>query len=168
MLGRLPLGMTPFALLLRVRAEGYGYGAAGVVVALYSIAVGIGAPVRGRQVDRDGPAPVLRVRALVYPALLAIVIALAAVDAGVVPITVAAALAGFSLPPLSASVRIVWPRIAPNDLRTTAFALEAALQEVFFVGGPLLAAALAAFEPSAAVAERKAGVFAATDRRYGL
>jgi predicted MFS family arabinose efflux permease len=152
MLGRLPLGMTPLALLFLVRAEGYGYGSAGVVVALYSVAVGIGAPVRGREVDRDGPSAVLRVRAVLYPALLAVVIVLAALDAGIVPITIVAALAGVSLPPLSSSVRVVWPRIAPDDLRSTAFALEAALQEVFFVGGPLLAAALAAVEPAAAVA----------------
>jgi predicted MFS family arabinose efflux permease len=152
MLGRLPLGMTPLALLFLVRAEGYGYGSAGVVVALYSVAVGIGAPVRGREVDRAGPSAVLQVRAVLYPALLAVVIVLAALDAGIVPITIVAALAGVSLPPLSSSVRVVWPRIAPDDLRSTAFALEAALQEVFFVGGPLLAAALAAVEPAAAVA----------------
>jgi MFS family permease len=152
MLGRLPLGMTPLALLFLVRAEGYGYGAAGVAVALYAVAVGIGAPVRGRQVDRDGPTPVLRVRAIAYPVLLSAVILLAVVDAGIVPITAAAALAGFSLPPLSAAVRIVWPRLAPDDLRSTAYALEAALQEVFFVGGPLIAAGLAAVEPIAAVA----------------
>jgi predicted MFS family arabinose efflux permease len=152
MLGRLPLGMTPLALLFLVRAEGYGYGSAGLVVALYSVAVGIGAPVRGREVDRDGPSAVLRVRAVLYPALLAVVIVLAALDAGIVPITIVAALAGVSLPPLSSSVRVVWPRIAPDDLRSSAFALEAALQEVFFVGGPLLAAALAAVEPAAAVA----------------
>src|SRR4029453_11275645 len=151
MLGRLPLGMTPLALLFLVRAEGYGYGSAGLVVALYSVAVGSGAPARGREVDRDGPSAVLRVRAVLYPALLAVVIVLAALDAGIVPITIVAALAGVSLPPLSSSVRVVWPRIAPDDLRSTAFALEAALQEVFFVGGPLLAAALAAVEPAAPV-----------------
>jgi MFS family permease len=152
MLGRLPLGMTPLALLFLVRAEGYGYGSAGVVVAAYSIAVGVGAPIAGRRVDRIGPTPVLRVRAIVYPTLVGVIVALAAVDAGVVALGVVAALAGLSVPPLSATVRIVWPRLAPDDLRSTAYALEAALQEVFFVGGPLLAAALAAVEPAAAVA----------------
>ena len=44
LLARLPLGMTPFALLLLVRGEGDGYGAAGLVVAVYTIALGIGAP----------------------------------------------------------------------------------------------------------------------------
>ena len=152
MLGRLPLGMTPLALLFLVRAEGYGYGAAGVVVASYSVAVGIGAPVSGRHVDRAGPARVLRLRAIAYPTLIATIVILASLDAGLVPIGVAAAAAGLSIPPLSATVRIVWPRLAPDELRATAYALEAALQEVFFVGGPLLAAGLAAVEPVIAVA----------------
>ena len=71
LLGRLPLGMTPLALFFLVRAEGWGYGSAGIVVALYSVAVGVGAPIAGRQVDRVGPAPVLRMRAVAYPALIA-------------------------------------------------------------------------------------------------
>ena len=152
LLGRLPLGMTPLALLLLVRGEGRSYGAAGVVVALYAVAVGVGAPVAGRQVDRFGPARVVRIRAVVYAALVASVVALTVVDAGIGAIAVAAALAGLSLPPLSSTVRIVWPRLAADELRSTAYALEATLQEVFFVGGPLLAAALAAVEPAAALA----------------
>ena len=152
LLGRLPLGMTPLALLFLVRAEGWGYGSAGIVVALYSVAVGVGAPIAGRHVDRVGPAPVLRMRAVAYPALIGVVVLLALGDAGIVAIAAVAALAGLSLPPLSSTVRVVWPRIAPGELRSTAYAMEAALQEVFFVGGPLLAAALAAIEPAAAVA----------------
>ena len=152
LLGRLPLGMTPLALLFLVRGEGKGYGAAGVVVALYAVAVGVGAPIAGRQVDRFGPTPVLRIRAVLYASLVAAVVALAVLDAGVVPIAGVAALAGLSLPPLSSTVRIVWPRLARGELRSTAYALEAALQEVFFVGGPLLAAGLAALSPASAVA----------------
>ena len=150
--GRLPLGMTPLALLFLVRGEGKSYGAAGVVVALYAVAVGIGAPIAGRQVDRYGPTPVLRIRAVLYAVLAATVVTLAALDAGVGAIAGVAALAGLSLPPLSSTVRIVWPRLAADELRSTAYALEAALQEVFFVGGPLLAAGLAALSPPLAVA----------------
>jgi MFS family permease len=152
LLGRLPLGMTPIALLFLVRGEGHGYGAAGIVVALHAVAVGIGAPIAGRHVDRAGPAPVLRMRAIAYPALIGAVVVLAVLDASIVAVGAAAALAGLALPPLSSTVRIVWPRIAPGGLRSSAYALEAALQEVFFVGGPLLAAGLAAVEPAAAVA----------------
>ena len=80
------------------------------------------------------------------------VVALALLDAGIALIAGAAALAGLALPPLSSTVRIVWPRLAPDELRSTAYALEASLQEVFFVGGPLLAAALATIGPAAGVA----------------
>ena len=143
LLGRLPLGMAPLALLLLVRGEGGSYGAAGVVVAVYAVAVGVGAPIGGRQVDRTGPTPSFafapsctRCRRDRGRACRA--------GAGLVAIGAVAALAGLSLPPLSSAVRIVWPRLAPDDLRSTAYALEATLQEIFFVGGPLLAAALAA------------------------
>jgi MFS family permease len=152
LLGRLPLGMAPLSLLFLLRGEGKSYGAAGVVVALYAVAVGIGAPIAGRQVDRRGPTPVLRIRAVLYAVFTGAVVALAALDAGIVAIAAAAALAGLVLPPLSSTVRIVWPRLAPDELRSTAYALEAALQEVFFVGGPLLAAALAVVSPPAGLA----------------
>ena len=49
-------------------------------------------------------------------------------------------------------MRTVWPRLAPDGLRSTAYALEASLQEIFFVGGPLLVAALALVDPVAGVA----------------
>ena len=152
LLGRLPLGMAPLSLLFLVRGEGWSYGAAGVVVAVYAMAVGVGAPVAGRQVDRFGPTPVLRIRAVAYAFFALSVVALAVLDAGLVPIAVVAALAGLALPPLSSTVRIVWPRLAPDELRSTAYALEASLQEVFFVGGPLLAAVLATVSPAAGLA----------------
>ena len=152
LLGRLPLGMAPLSLLCLVRGEGWSYGAAGVVVAVYAMAVGVGAPVAGRQVDRFGPTPVLRIRAVAYAFFAWSVVALAVLDAGLVPIAVVAALAGLALPPLSSTVRIVWPRLAPDELRSTAYALEASLQEVFFVGGPLLAAVLATVSPAAGLA----------------
>ena len=152
LVGRLPVGMTSLALLLLVRGEGEGYGAAGLVVAVYAVALGLGAPIGGRQVDRYGPTLVLQVRVVLFVAFLAAVVVLALRDAGIPALAVAAALAGLSMPPLSATVRIVWPRLARDELRSTAYALEAALQEVHFIGGPLVAALLATIEPAAAVA----------------
>jgi MFS family permease len=162
LIGRLPLGMTALALLFLLRGEGYGYGAAGVGVAGYTVAVGVGAPIAGRRVDRLGPSRVLRLRAVVYPACMAAVVALALVDAGIAPITLAATVGGLAMPPLAATVRIVWPRLAPGELRSTAYALEAALQELFFLGGPLLAAGLAALQPVAGVAGAGAAGFVGT------
>jgi MFS family permease len=152
LLGRVPVGMTPLALLFLVRSQGESYGAAGIVVAVYAVALGVGAPIGGRQVDRYGPTPVLLIRVVLFAAFLTAVVLLAVADAEIAPIAFFSALAGLSMPPLSSTVRVVWPRLARDELRSTAYALEAALQELHFVGGPLLAAALAAIEPVAAVA----------------
>jgi len=148
---RLCLGMTPLALLLLVRSEGSSYAAAGGVAAAYTVAVGAGSPVAGRLVDRRGRVRALVPRALAYSVLLCAVAVLAVAGAPVVVLAVAAAAAGFFLPPVGASLRTLLPAIVPGELRSIVFALEASLQEVFFVGGPLLVAVLAAIRPFAAL-----------------
>ena len=52
-------GMAALALVLLVRGTGAGYGEAGLVAAAYAVAVAIGAPYGGRQVDRRGAGRVL-------------------------------------------------------------------------------------------------------------
>lgn len=148
---RLPVGMTALALVLLVRASGNGYGAAGLVAAAYSLAVAVGAPYSGRQVDRRGAARVLRRRLVVFPALLALVALLGEVDVPVWVLALPAAAAGLAIPPVSSTLRSIWPEVLGEDGARTAYALEAALQEVIFVGGPMLVAVLAAVSPVAAV-----------------
>lgn len=144
---RLPLGMTALSLLLLARGEGASYAAAGVVAAAYGLALAVGAPVAGRLVDRRGPHRILLRRAVVFPALLLVIVALALADAPLGAIVAASAAAGLAVPPVAPTVRSVWPRLVPGELRGAAYGLEASLQEVFFVTGPLLAAALCALDP---------------------
>ena len=152
LVARLPLGMTPLALMLLVRGHGASYGAAGAVAAAYGGALALGAPVAGRLVDRRGPARVLRRRAVVHPLFLALVVVLAVVDAPVAALGAAAAAAGATLPPIAPTVRTVLPALAGGELRSTVYALEAALQELFWFGGPLLVAVLVLLDPVAGVA----------------
>lgn len=147
LVARLPLGMTPLALLLLARGEGSSYTAAGGLAAAYGVALAVGAPIAGRRVDRRGPTRVLVARALAYPALLVLVVVLALADAPIGVLALAAAAAGLSIPPVAPTVRTVWPRLVPDELRGAAYGLEASFQEVFFVVGPLLAAGLAAVDP---------------------
>lgn len=144
---RLPLGMTALSLLLLARAEGASYAAAGAVAAAYGLALAVGAPVAGRLVDRRGPRRILVRRAIAYPTLLGVVVVLALADAPMGAIAAAAAAAGLAVPPVAPTVRSVWPRLVPDELRAAAYGLEASLQEVFFVTGPLLAAVLCAVHP---------------------
>lgn len=145
MLARLPAGMIGLALLLLVREQGGSYAAAGGVSGAYFVATAVGAPVSGRLVDRRGQARILFSRALIFPALLVCVCVLALVDAHVALVGAGAAAAGAMMPPIGASLRTLWPRLfADAELRAAAYALEASLQEVTFIVGPLLVAVLTA------------------------
>ena len=149
---RLPMGMAALALVLLVRGTGAGYGKAGLVAAAFAIAVAIGAPYGGRQVDRRGARLVLRRRLVLFPALFGLVAVLGETGAPIAAIAVAAAAAGLTVAPVSSVMRSIWPTVAGADGARTAYALDAALQEVIFVGGPLLVAVLAVIDPVAAVA----------------
>jgi predicted MFS family arabinose efflux permease len=149
---RLPQGMAALALVLLVRGAGASYGAAGLVAAAYGVAIAIGAPYGGRQVDRRGARLVLRRRMILFPSLLGLVAVLGQIEAPIAAIAVAAAAAGLTMAPVSSVLRSIWPVVAGVDGARTAYALDAALQEVIFVGGPLLVAVLAAIDPVAAVA----------------
>jgi MFS family permease len=145
LLARLPMGMIGLALLLLVREQGGSYAAAGLVSGCYFVATAVGAPIAGRLVDRRGQARILLRRAVIFPALLGAVCALALLDGPFVLIGAAAAAAGALMPPVGSSLRALWPRLFSDaELRAAAYALEASLQEISFIVGPLLVALLAA------------------------
>jgi MFS family permease len=152
LVARLPVGMVGLGLILLVRGTGGSYAEAGAVTAAYAVAVAVGSPYAGRRVDRRGATRVLVPRAVVYPVLLSAVALLAV--AGVPPLAVLplAAAAGLALPPVAAALRTLWSTVLPGNMSQTAFALEAALQELIFVAGPLTVALLAAVTPSLGVA----------------
>ena len=59
LLGRLPNGMGALAIVLFVRSHGGGYSLAGVLSALYGLAMAAGQPVLGRAMDRFGQPRIL-------------------------------------------------------------------------------------------------------------
>jgi MFS family permease len=153
LLGRLPNGMAPLAAVLLIRGEGRSYAVAGVVVAANSLASAAGSPLFGRLVDRTGQSRVLLWLAFVYPATLAALALLATHGAPVAALVVVSALAGATVPPVGACMRALWPELVSGPgLRDVAYAFEAWVQEVFFICGPLIVAAVASlFVPWVAV-----------------
>ena len=148
---RLPQGMVSITVLL-VAAEHASMAVAGLAVAGYTLGQAVTGPVRGRLADRHGLVPVAAICGTAYAlALLALLAgAMAGAPAGLLIATAAAA--GLVNPPLSPGLRSLWSVHAGAGLAPTAFALDAAVMNLGYIAGPVLASALAAgLAPAAAL-----------------
>ena len=148
---RLPQGMVSITLLL-VAAEHASMTVAGLVVAGYTLGQAVTAPLRGRLADRHGLAPIAALCAAGYAlALLALLLG-ALAHAPATALIGAASAAGLLSPPLSPGMRSLWSTYAADTLKQTAFALDAAVFDLAYIIGPVLAGALAtALAPAAAL-----------------
>jgi MFS family permease len=152
--GRLPVGMFSLAMVLVLSAATDSYALAGGAVGAFAIASGVSAPVLGRVIDRTGQTPVLLACAVGFPAAVAALIAVAEDAPHTAPVLACACATGLTFPPLFATLRALISQLA-GGLAETAFALEAIVQELFFMIGPLLVAlvvALATAKAALAVA----------------
>ncbi|ELP66339.1 MFS transporter [Streptomyces turgidiscabies] len=140
LIGRLPSGMAPLAIVL-IGTENGGLQTGSGLAAVYLLANAVGGPLLGRLVDRHGQTGVLTTSAATAAAGLLLLTADGA-SWGVV--LTAVALAGLAKPPLDATLRALWSPLMPDrEHERVAVSLDAAVQELIFIVGPLLVAALA-------------------------
>ncbi|GAA2166840.1 MFS transporter [Pedococcus bigeumensis] len=132
LVGRLPNGMVPLALVLFARDTGSGYGRAGLLTAAYSLGCCLGGPALSRVMDLRGQRPALVLGGMVSSLALAV---LPWVPPG--GALVVALVAGLATPPLEPALRTLWPSVLSPRQVPSAFALDAAAQELIFVLGPL-------------------------------
>ncbi|SDP52445.1 Predicted arabinose efflux permease, MFS family [Pedococcus dokdonensis] len=132
LVGRLPNGMVPLALVLFARDTGSGYGRAGLLTAAYSLGCCVGGPALSRVMDVRGQRSALVLGGVVSSAALAV---LPWVPSG--GAIVVALVAGVATPPLEPALRTLWPSVLTPRQVPSAFALDAAAQELIFVLGPL-------------------------------
>lgn len=152
LLGRLPSGMAPLAILLLVQRGGGTLALGGALCALYGIAAALGQPLLGRLVDRHGQTLVTgSATVLTTAALLALPPTLDAGQPGAANALVA--LAGLTTPPLEAGLRALWPSVLPHpEQRRAALAVDTGSQGLIYIAGPPLTVALAhAFSPAVAL-----------------
>jgi MFS family permease len=144
LVARLPISMVSLGIVLLVEERTGSYGLGGTVSAVFVLAEAAFAVLHGRLVDGWGQSRVLPVAISVFGTGLALM--MLAVERGwPQPFTyVFAAVAGASLPQVGASVRTRWSHLLDEPRQVqTAFALEAVLDEVVFVVGPVLVTLLA-------------------------
>lgn len=143
LLARFPMSMVGISTILAVQALYGSYTAAGVVSAANVIAAAVGSPLLARRVDAHGQAHVM------LPALSASALSLVGLIVAThahAPLWIligCSALAGGLGGSMGSLVRSRWTTLlgSPDDIHT-AFSLEAALDEVAYMIGPVLATAL--------------------------
>jgi MFS family permease len=145
--------MAPLAVLLLVRGATHSYAAAGAAVGASAFATAASAPVLGRLVDARGRRRVLLPLAGGQAVLYGLLVVAAQSHAGAAVLIVLAALSGAMLPPVAPVVRVlVGEMFSDAGTRETAYALEAVIQEVLWITGPLgVALVVAVGSPAVAV-----------------
>lgn len=141
-LGWLVFAGYSLAVILAVHAASGSFAEAGGAVAVFALGSGIGAPARGRLIDRRG-ARYLFVFAVGHAAASGALVVCCALRVGAAPLLVAAGLAGLLAPPLIATARRVWGEVA-GEMTPTAHALNGALGDAGSLAGPAMAGGLAA------------------------
>ncbi|QES50930.1 MFS transporter [Streptomyces venezuelae] len=138
LVGRLPNGTAPIAIVLFTRAEGGSYSLAGALAAVYGVANAVGQPLLGRAVDLFGQPRVQLPAALV--SALGMVWLVAAGTGAPVAAYAAVVVAGLFTPPLEGGLRALWPKVlgGREEQVHKAYAMDAVAQEVMFTVGPLL------------------------------
>lgn len=144
LVARLPIAMIGLGIVLLVEAGSGSYALAGTVSAAYMIANALLAIVQGRLLDKVGQGPVLAVASIVFGVSLSLLTVAVEADWPVATWYAAAAVAGGTLPQIGSAVRARWSHVLDQPAEVqTAYALEAVLDEVCFVLGPILVTVLA-------------------------
>ncbi len=148
-IGRLPIGMTALAIILLVSEETGSYLSAGFVSACL-VTAAFTLPIFGRLVDRHGQTIVLIPCAIAFSAsMIALALSVSA-GAHIALLAILAAVAGATFPPLFASLRtLMRALLEESGLLEAAYALDAGIQELILVVGPLLVAGAVAFGSAA-------------------
>jgi MFS family permease len=149
--GRMPMAMLSLALVMLVAAATGSYGIAGAVSAVGALLCAAVTPRVARLADRYGQARVLLPQATVFAGSAA-ALAMCAVDrAPLWAFFVTGGLSRATMPALGPMVRSRWSRLlGGTGLVDAAYSLEGIADELIFITGPVLVAALAAgFKPVA-------------------
>jgi MFS family permease len=143
----------PLAVVLMVQRETGDFASAGAVSGCIALANAATGPLRGRLLDRFGQSRTLVPLALVEATALTSLVVATQAGAPLAVLIVLALLEGATNAPLLSSMRPLWADLVDHPGQMpSAYAIQAVLLEVFFISGPLVAAALIALgSPAAAV-----------------
>ena len=146
---RLPFAMNIVGLLTLVTVVRGSIAEGGLVSAAFGIAMGVGGPLLGAIADRRGQRIVSVVVSVAHAALLLGIVVAVYGGGPFWLIFVLTLFAGATIPPVSAFARARWIALLADDSRrggrgvSTALGYESMVEEITFVGGPVLVGVLA-------------------------
>ena len=143
LIARIPDAIAGTAIVVVARSVTGSYSAAGLAAGVFGAGTAVSAPLAGRALDRLGQRRVLPLLAAGFATAL-VVLALNSGHLGAGPVAAVAAGAGLTRPPVEAALRAIWPRLVPRADLDAAYSLDSTVQELIWIGGPLLLAVLLA------------------------
>ena len=139
LVARIPDSIAATAIAVLVRSATGSYFSAGFAAGAFGAGTAVSAPFAGRALDRLGQRRLLPLLAIGFAAALT-ALALASGHSGPGVLDAVAAAAGLTRPPVEAAFRAMWPKLVPPNRVAAAYALDSTVQELIWIGGPLLLA----------------------------
>ncbi|GAA0617273.1 MFS transporter [Streptomyces crystallinus] len=140
LIGRVSFGMMPVGVVLYVQQATDSFSVAGIAMAAYSIANVLTGPLRSWVSVRLGHSAALLALSVLSGAALLLLVPVGESGAPSWLLTVLLALAGCSVPPFGALMRVGWSRKLPEEWVSRAFGLDSVVEESTLIVGPLIAA----------------------------
>lgn len=143
-IARLPMSMVGIGIVLMIQQIYGSYALGGRVSAAYIVAQAICSPQIARYVDRKGQSRIMRPMFAITAVSLVALILCAALNAPQIWLYVFAVLTGASIGSVGSMVRARWSHLLDDPRKVhSAYSFEAAVDELCFVIGPMLATILA-------------------------
>lgn len=141
--GRFAYALVGLPMLIAVETATGSYAVAGAAMGAYGATAGFLAPMRARLIDRFGRRRMLLTLSLSFAVSLGLLaLATGAGDSAWWSIALAG-LVGAVAPPLGPIMRVLWAALLPAPgLLQKALSLDAVLEEVLYLAGPVLAGAI--------------------------
>lgn len=141
LLARFAFGMMSIGFVMHIQATQGSYAIAGIALGAETVGAAISGPVLGRKIGVWGVRRVIG-WATVITSLCILAIALLKLPA--IAVIVLALIVGLTSPPIQSATRTIYPTITPEKHRQLMFSLDATIQELIWIVGPVLATVIAA------------------------
>lgn len=141
--GRFAYALVGLPMLIAVETATGSYAVAGAAMGAYGATAGFLAPLRARLIDRFGRRRMLLTLSLSFAVSLGLLALLTGAGDSAWWSIALAGLVGAVAPPLGPIMRVLWAALLPAPgLLRKALSLDAVLEEVLYLAGPVLAGAI--------------------------